>query len=572
MYSTKVKKPMCVRKQLIVFKNMLDKKIAVAACVFVATVAAFAWAYEWGHQKVRYPSLLMPPVALSIVKTQYVHLCVGEPCRWLKFKIDRSSHEILIHPGARSSESATFWESANTDRASDYFYFGKLRLRLPVREAPATLMGFADEWIPDGTLGLGYRSPLWLHWQNFTIGSRRLYLGSYHYWAQEDPNQRPPIFFFDESASIVMGDGTEAEMVFDFNSPNSLVPWNCDQLTAFQRIEMKSSQCTSRYKILGMEVDDCLDDIVIYPSQFQKIMLASKVEYMAIDYSDDGRVHLGGRLFWEIATHFNLKHRCLIVSPDIYSLDYVGFGMLCSICLMLALFLWPILATSKNALEDEFQFLLVLLLEFFCYSIDVIALAVSFTALNWCRYITQFAERSDTYAMIFIIGAAALGFLFALSETRRYRIPYFSSCEDTTQHCDTVEKFRATFAIRVIFLATSQIAVLWLLMVEEHEPTLDQSILIYLLSLLIFLQTVVGFSCYLYDKYLQCAIIAALSAATIVFTVLYSLFPLMRYSDIKYNYYIAAAGWLLLLVWTPAILCTVVYEIDGHKRSKFNKV
>jgi hypothetical protein len=550
---------------------MLDKKIAIAASVFVVTVAAFAWTYAWGHQSSREPSLLMPPIALSVVKSEYVHLCVGEPCRWLKFKLDRSSHEILIHPGARSAESATFWESANTDRASDYFYFGRLRIRLPVREAPAVLMGFANEWLPDGTLGLGYRSPLWLYWQNFTIGSRRLYLGSYHYWAQEDPDQRPPIFFFDESAHIVMGDGVEAEMVFDFNSPNSLVPWNCDQLTAFQRIEMKGSQCQARYRVLGIDTDDCLDNIVIYPSQFQKIMLASKVEYMAIDYSDDGRVHLGGRLFWEIATHFNLKQRCLIVSPDVYSLDYIGFGMLCSLCLMLALFLWPILATSRNALEDEFQFLLVLLLELFCYFIDAVALAVSFTALNWCRYITQFAERSDTYAMIYIIGVAVLGLGFALVEIKRYRVPYFSACEDAAEHIATATKFRKTFPVRTVLFVSAQIAVLWLLMVEEHEPTLDQSILIYLLSLVIFLQTVIGFSCYLYNKYLQCAVITALSVLTIVFTVLYSLFPLLRYSDIKFNFYAVAAGWLILLVWTPAILCTVLYEIDGHKRRKFSK-
>lgn len=551
---------------------MLSLKWSIAGGVVVILVAIFSWIYELENIEPYEPSLLMAPVTLSIVKKEYVNLCVGEPCRWLKFKLDRSSDVILIHPNARSSESPTFWSSANSNRGSDYFYFDRLRLRLTVYEAPVTLLGFADEFVPDGTLGLGEGSPLWLYWRNYTISSRRLYLGQYQQWAQQDPDERPPIFFFDESAMIVMGDGTEAEMVFDFRSENSLVPLQCDQLTAFEKIELRGSNCRSRWARLGIAGDNCLDSLVIYPSQFQEIMLQSKVEYMAIDYSEDGKVHLGARLFWEIATHFNFAHRCIILSTDVYSLDYIGFGMLASLCVMLALFLWPVLATSKEALESEFQFLLILLLEFFCYIIEITALLVSFTALDWCRYITQFAERSDAYAMVYIIGILALSVLFSLIEVYRYRIPYFAAKECPAAHKETVKKFRSTFLLRVVLFSSSQVSALWFFMVEEHEPTLDQAILLYLLSLVIFLQTVVMFSCYIYNRWLEFAMVAAISLATIIFMMLYSLFPFLRYSNVHHNFYIVTLGWLVFLVWAPAIVSSVVYEIDGHKRRKLVKV
>jgi len=551
---------------------MLSLKWTIAGGLLVVLVAALSWIYELEYPERWQPSLLMSPVTLSIVKKEYVNLCVGEPCRWLKFKLDRSSDLILIHPGAKSFESPTYWSSANSNRGSDYFYFDRLRLRLPVHEAPATLFGFANEFVPDGTLGLGEHSPLWLYWRNYTISSRRLYLGQYQHWAQQDPYERPPVFHFDESATIVMGDGTEAEMVFDFHSENSLVPLQCDQLTAFERLELRGSNCRSHYSRLGIAADNCMDNLVIYPSQFQEIMLQSKVEYMAIDYSEDGKVHLGARLFWEIATHFNFAQRCIIIASDVYSLDYIGFGMLASLCVMMALFLWPVLSTSRDALESEFQFLLILLLEFFCYAIEITALCVSYVALDWCRYITQFAERSDTYAMFYIIGILALAFLFSVYEVCRYRIPYFSPLECPAAHKETVAKFRSTFSIRVVLFSSSQVSALWFFMVEEHEPTLDQAILLYLLSLVIFLQTVILFSCYLYNKYLELAATAVISFATIIFMMLYSLFPFLRYSNVHHNYYIVALGWLVFLVWSPAIICSVIYEIDGHKRRKLANV
>lgn len=551
---------------------MLDKKCAGAAIAVVVLTAFFAWLYEWQTAKERYPSLLMEPVSLSIVKKEYVNLCVGEPCRWLKFKLDRSSDYILLHPNARSSESPTFWASPNSNRCSDYFYFDELRLRLPAIEAPVELMGFADEWIPDGTLGLGPKSPLWLYWQNFTISSTRLYLGKYQYWAQEDPDMRPPIFYFDEGTIIVMGDGTEAEMVFDFSSPISLVPIQCDQLTAFERVELRGSNCRQRYRQLGMEAENCLDTLTLYPSQFQGIMLQSKVEYMAIDYSDDGKVHLGSRLFWEIATHFNFKHNCIILAADVYSMNYVGYGMLASVCIILALFLWPILTTAREALESEFQFMLILLLELFCYIVDIVSLALSFTTLNWCRYITQFAERSDTYAMFYIIGTLVGSIIFSMIELSRYRIPYLSLCENPEGHKETVQRFRSSYPIRVTLFVSSQVAALWLFMVEEHEPTLDQAILVYLLSLLIFIQTCIIFSCYLYERYAQAIFVGAISVATIIFTLLYSLMPFFRCSNVHYNHWLASGAWLVLLVWAPAIVCSMVYEVDGHKRRKITKV
>ena len=553
-------------------KKMLDKKWAIGGSIIVVLTAFFSWLYELNHIEGREPSLLMDPVTLSIVKKEYVNLCIGEPCRWLKFKLDRSSDFILIHPTARSSESPTYWSSANSNRGSDFFYFDSLRIRMPVYEAPVTLMGFADEWIPDGTLGLGPKSPIWLYWQNYTISSTRLYLGQYQFWAQEDPDQRPPVFFLDESTTIVLGDGTEAEMVFDFGNENSLVPIQCDQLTVFEQLELRGNNCRERYRSLGIEAENCLDTLTIYPSQFQEILLESKVEYMAIDYSDDGKVHLGARLFWEISTHFNFKQQCVILAADVYSLDYVGYGMLASLCVMLALFLWPILATSREALESEFQFLLILLLEFFCYIVDVVSLCLSFTALNWCRYITQFAERSDTYAMVYIIGTLVTAALFSTIELIRYRVPYFSLSECPVDHTETVKKFRSTFPTRVTIFASSQVAALWLFMVEEHEPTLDQAILIYLISMLIFLQTCLIFSCYIYERYAQMLFITAISLATVTFGLLYSLFPFLRYSNVHHNKWLMGAAWLVILVWTPAIICSVLYEVDGHKRRKASKV
>lgn len=538
------------------------------AIVVVLLVALCSYLYELTHPDIRYPSLLMPPVTFSILKWEYLKICVGEPCKWLRFKIDRSSTEILLHPGAQSFISSSYWSSLNSDAGSEFFYFDNVRLRLPVRQAAPVLLGYADEWIPDGTLGLAYGSPLWLYWDSFTIGSKRLYLGQYQYYAQEDPFFRPPVFFFDESTTITMGDGFVAPLVFDFHSPDSLVPWECDLMTAFQRIEIRSSGCRSRYGLMGIDITSCDDVVTIYPSQYQKILLASKVEYMAIDYSDDGKVHLGSRFFWEVATHFDWRHGCFIISPDIYSLDYAGFGMTASLCIIFALFLWPILVTSHEALNSEFQFLLIILLEFFCYTIDIIALLVSFTMLNWRRFITQFAERSDWLAIIYIVGFVFIGLAFTIYQTGLSHVPYFHYCEDKNGHLAAARNYRKMFPIRFMLFCTAQIAVLWLLMVEEHEPTLDQAILMYFLSLLLFLQTVIIANCYITDRYLQMSFGIITSIMTVIFTVFYSLFPFMRYSDIHHNFYLVAAAWLILLVWSPAIICTVLYEIDGHKRRR----
>jgi heme/copper-type cytochrome/quinol oxidase subunit 4 len=109
-------------------------------------------------------------------------------------------------------------------------------------------------------------------------------------------------------------------------------------------------------------------------------------------------------------------------------------------------------------------------------------------------------------------------------------------------------------------------------MVEEHEPTLDQAVLIYLLSMLIFLQACLIFSCHVYDQWAQMLFIAAISLATVVFTLLYSLFPFLRYSNVHYNKWLVGAAWLIMLVWAPAIVCSVLYEVDGHKRRKASKV
>lgn len=128
-------------------------------------------------------------VRLPLYQKQYVRLHVGNPGRVLTLRLrwDQDTSRLYDDPKTYSS---TF-----SDQGSDIFYFGDVKIRVPVvygRETDVYVSGDTGDVIEDGTrsdtdggvlhqgsLGLGPRSIVWRYWMERTVSRHTLTLGKY---------------------------------------------------------------------------------------------------------------------------------------------------------------------------------------------------------------------------------------------------------------------------------------------------------------------------------------------------------------------------------------------------------
>lgn len=128
--------------------------------------------------------VFLGPVFLRIVDDDFVEVAAGNPGHMTKLRLDFSRGDVLIYE-ALSQRSQTFDIETGADGSStgsEIFYLERYKLRLPFRftqnvESPHSPLYHTTAHA--GVLGLGASSPLWRHWNCYTVAGNLLILGAY---------------------------------------------------------------------------------------------------------------------------------------------------------------------------------------------------------------------------------------------------------------------------------------------------------------------------------------------------------------------------------------------------------
>lgn len=130
------------------------------------------------------PSLFLDPVFLRIVDDDFIELAAGNPGHMTKLRLNFSLDEILIYEPL-SQRSQTFdivTGSDGSSNGSEIFYLERYKLRLRFRFAQngESVHSALYHTTPHaGVVGLGAASPLWTHWDRYTLTGDLLILGGY---------------------------------------------------------------------------------------------------------------------------------------------------------------------------------------------------------------------------------------------------------------------------------------------------------------------------------------------------------------------------------------------------------
>ncbi len=129
------------------------------------------------------------PLSLDVVHADYIHVDVGLPGKHARLKLDASLDHIYLLGSLRSSSNSYLisqeasLEHPDCKFGSEIFTLaGDTRIRLDVLydcSPPAHSEAYLRSVMYHGVLGLGPRSPLWLHWNRITLTSWTLYLGEH---------------------------------------------------------------------------------------------------------------------------------------------------------------------------------------------------------------------------------------------------------------------------------------------------------------------------------------------------------------------------------------------------------
>lgn len=124
-------------------------------------------------------------VRLSLYESEYLELLTGNPGKYVRFRIDFRLNDSYLYAEPRDySRTYAAWTDPDTLRrcGSDVLYFGSHALRLPlVFEQPEEdyVSSLYHSVHHQGVLGFGEASPLWDHWQTFTISSSSITFGAF---------------------------------------------------------------------------------------------------------------------------------------------------------------------------------------------------------------------------------------------------------------------------------------------------------------------------------------------------------------------------------------------------------
>lgn len=486
-------------------------------------------------------------VRFSVQNGEYIQLCCGEPCTWKTFRLNRTSSEIWLHNLAYITASRTYYQSQSGLDDSELFYFNDvndvIRVRLKMRyfPIPPVLVGKTSMSI-DGTLGLGHHSELWTIWNNYTLTNKRLELGSYDPYGQRDYRQRPPVLALNQNHQVQLGDGALAYMDFNIATTDSYVPYGTNLTTVFQSMKITSQNCKDMYHQIGMkDVSKCDDEITIYPDQFQRMTLSNGIEYEAIDYTEGDKVVIGTRFVDDFFWFRSMDANCVILTEDAFFLDYIGATVGSSIMITILVAIWAVIAEAKQDRAIFYEQALMLAGEALCYIIDFMIFIVTFGMLDWTRYLTQFSQCNEDFAVVFI------GFTFLVSLGL-----YFAQLFQWESSINFVQDFKRTSLFRATFFGTSQGLFVWLCIVEQHETTFDRLFVSLIITAVCVYQLYAAGRLFIERQYIPCGAICALIFFTNLFHVMYNLIPVFKYGNTRHSFGIMCFMWIYFLELVPA--------------------
>lgn len=495
-------------------------------------------------------------VRLSVQHGEYVELCCGEPCKWLTFRLNRTSSEIWLHNAAYMAASRTYYQSQGGLRDSDVFYFNDVvdvyRLRLQMRyfPVPSVLVGRETLSI-DGTLGLGPRSQLWTIWNNYTLTKRRLDIGHYDNYGQRDYRQRPPILDLHEHQQVTLGDGSSVSVSFDIATTETFVPYGMNLSQGFSTIKVHSDGCEQMYARIGLiETTGCLNNLSLTPDQFQTVTLNNGVEYEAIDYVEGEHMIIGTRFIDDFFWFRSMDAHSVIIAEDAFFLDYVGVTVGVALGVSLLFAFWLTIAESKQDRTAFYEFLFMYCAEALSYFADAMLLLVTLGMLDWSRYITQYAQISALYAELFIPFVCLLSASAFIISLYRWH--------DYASH---LREFKHNGFFRIVLFATSQTLVLWLCLIEQHETTFDRLFVALLITLLGILQLTASAIFFIQRQLSYSLICAGLFLTTTIFHVSYNLIPSFRYGNMRHNFAVACFLWVYFFELVPAFIISMILKM-----------
>jgi hypothetical protein len=500
--------------------------------------------------------LLLFPVILavrfSVQHGEYIQLCCGEPCKWSVFRLNRTSSEIWLHNAAYIAASRTYYQSLTGLRDSEVFYFNdmtdiyRLRLHMHYFPVPPVLVG-KETMAVDGTLGLGPTSELWTVWNNYTLTSKRLDLGTYDSSGQRSPTERPPVLQLGQRHQVVLGDGTTAWMSFQITSTQSYVPYGTNLTTVFESVSFDADNCSLRYAELGLEnVDTCSSKITLKPNQFQAITLQNGIDYEAIDYSEGNELIMGTRFIGDFFWFRSLDANSVIIAEDAFFLDYVGVTIGASVAIAVLYVFWLVIVDSKEDRKKLYELIFMLTAEALSYFIDFMVMMIAFAMLDWGRYITQYSQQSGVFAVILIV-------MTVVASVTLYVIDLFYWHRDGDYH----GIFKKTGLLRVLLFTSTQGFFLWLCLVEQHETTFDRLFVALIITIMSMFQLIcVGL--FLSEKaWISMSAAAAMFILTTAFHVMYDLIPIFRYANLRHQVTVACYLWVFFFELIPAFFISL---------------
>jgi len=494
-------------------------------------------------------------VNLQIYNKQYVKICCGEPCQWLTFLVNRTLSAIFIHNGNFIAQSRTYYRSPGGVMDSEYFQLSSTRYNFHVYAMPQQSNFQSKDTLQiDGTLGLGNNSPLWEHWANYTLSSQRLVLGAYDYYSQFSHSQRPPIINLDETTYITLGDSTKLPIDMSIYSVETYLPYPLNISTALNTVKLETEDCVTQYSTMfvqNLNNFKCEKENSLKPNRLQSIELMNGEEYTAVKYTSQHVFIPGARFFTEFFWFKNIVTNQLIITQDAFCMDYNSVTAYAAIFITLSLGFWCHIAQSKTERKDNFEFFFSQMAEATCYLLDWIVLWVMFGMLNWGRYLAHYTSTNSDFGQVFVILMcilSAINWLYSL-----YTVPDYTAYN---------KRFKKIGLFHAVLLVTSQLLIVWLCFIKQHETSFDRMTAAIVLNVALVLQIIASLWFFMSEDYIYCTATVAITIATNVFNILYTIKPIFQYSDFREEFASFCVVWIYFVEILPAmVIFTSAYAL-----------
>ena len=419
-------------------------------------------------------------VRLEVLDQNFVRLLVGNPPRHHLFYVDLTSSDIALHDQSFELHSHSIELPTGAGRGSELFYLDAYTLRLPFAYAAPSIghtVRLVSSFSASGTLGLGPWSPLWMHWDNFSLSQQNLLLGGYDIYNQLDSAERPPVFPNGEGRCRSVEAGPEVPFHIDFNQLDTRLPADLFAENP-KHLRLEGSSCRELYRLLNIQTDtkEC-NDVYTVPFHVQEISLLTGVSYRAVQHSHDGRVHFGKRFLEDFVLFCDFKEDMLLFAESSSSFFVSESNALFVVLLLFAGWTWLLLAfgavkatSVQSAPTQRLHNWVLLYIESFLYIAIIACWTVNFVGFKWRRFMRSFQQQDSEFFLIYhavvILTCAGVGLL---------RIATRLLCGRAGKRAHS----SGASLLSLVLLANSLLPVLWSCFLPQHRYSSDLVFLVF---------------------------------------------------------------------------------------------